>query len=192
MNYKFLFSIFILSLISQNAYCGGDLYYSFNYNSHEDQAEGSTFSTMKNIIFLGATLGLSQRWSVGQNIIQWNLSQKGNSDSSETTVSLLELGPRANFYFDETHNFYTSFCYNPYVKGSRKSSISNTSEDISGSSFLIILGTQFKASKTLNIGLSINYHSVTISEATNDSIVSEVSQSHNSIYPTINFNLSFK
>lgn len=188
----YLCSGFLCFLLPSPSQAGLYYQHSLFYNSTTDNADGFNYSTMKNVLFFGASLGKADKIILGQNVIFWNKTHKGTSASNESKISLLELGPRLTYYFNEARTFSVNIAYDPYVKGTRTLATSSDQEEISGSSIFLSAVYQLKVSKMFFIGASLNYHSVTISESTVSNVATEVSQTYTSIYPAIDFSIRFK
>lgn len=161
-----------------------------NYSSDSDNASGTfEYSRMTNQFFLGAAIGKKNRLYFGQNLTQFNRSF--TSDGSVVEVSSLELGPRFQYYFSEENTWHVVLTWNPYAKGERTSG--GSTDSISGSSYDIALGYQFKVNRSIYMGATITYHALNISKTTDSSnLESEVSHSYSSIYPLLTLSLRFR
>lgn len=190
--FKVTFSFLLLfSLYLPNVYGGFYFQHSFNYETESEDAESLEYGTMRNYALLGATFGKKGNWIIGQSIYSWSRSLKNTAMTGESSVSMLELGPRVLFYVNDGKNFYISGTYNFYAKGSRKIN-GGTSSDIEGTSYLLSTGLQLKVSKRFYIGFSYNYHVLNITETSSNSVASTVSQSYTYAFPAIEFSLRFK
>jgi hypothetical protein len=163
---------------------------STNYTSDSDDVDNLAFNKMDNRIFLGASLDKKNKFYFGQNAML--LSREFQTAAGTTdTVSVTEIGPRFQYFFNEGKNVFIAAAWNPYAKGERTRS--NTTEEISGSSYFVSLGYGIKISRKLNLGASLNYHVLSIAKVTDTSNVeSEVTQAYTSIYPMIEFSFRFK
>ncbi len=185
--------LFILFLIlSPNLRAGFYLQHSFGHNTttNSDSGENVENSNMRNSFILGAMFGKSGQWVIGQGITHSSSSTEATSLAGAEDNSFLELGPRVIFFFNQAKNFYISATYNFYAKGSRTKQ--GATEDIDGSSLMGAIGVQMKATKMIYFGISMNYHSISISESTVGNTKSEVSHSYSSLYPAIELSIRFK
>lgn len=186
--YSVLFLFF--GLFSLDSVAGLYVQHAFNYNSDSDDSGKLAYSSMRNITFIGAAFGSTGKWIIGQNIMLWNRSVKNDDMSSAASIDLKELGPRFQYFFNESKTVYISGVYNFYVKGKRK--VDGTSQDVSGTSFLATIGTQLKISKKFYFGVSLNYHSISLSEKTVDTTTTDITDSMSYIFPAVAFSLRFK
>ena len=161
-----------------------------NFSIDEGDVENLEFSKMSNRAFLGASLDDAGKFYFGQNISSFSREFKVTSGTSE--LSVLELGPRVQLYFNDMKTIFITLAWNPYLKGDRTNT-TGASEEISGSSILGAIGYQMKLSKKFHLGGTLNYHSISISKSTDSSNVeSDVSQSYSSIYPMIELSFRFR
>lgn len=166
------------------------LQHEIGYISKSDDVETTAMSDMRNLTFIGAEFGKAGRWVIGQSAIFSSISFQNDSMSSITSLSLLELGPRFQYYFNQGKNIYFSFTYNFYTKGTRN--ITSLAQSISGSSILVSLGAQMKITRSFNFGASFHYHAVSLTESTVDTVKTTISHSYTSIYPTLSLAIRFK
>ena len=186
----FIKIILLLTFLIKTAQAGFYFQHSFHYGSDADDVENLESTAMRNISFLGAGFGDNGRWIVGQSIILSNKEYKNDSMTSTSSLSLLELGPRIQYYFNQNKTVYISGAYNFYAKGDREQD--GQSQKVSGTSMFFNLGIQSRISKKFYFGLSLNYHTVSIDESTVETTQSTVSHSYTFIYPAVEFSLRFK
>lgn len=179
---------FLLIFISSLAWARFEIQTSSGYDSYSDGKSKNTFSNMSNHLFIGASLDLKQKLLIGNNVSQVSVGLKSNNND---TFSVLEVGPKVLYYFDEDYLFYTAVAWNPYVKGDRKVA-GAASETISGWGYLATFGASMKINRNFAMGFSINYHSISITESVVSTTASEVSESYSTIMPMINFTLRFR
>lgn len=162
---------------------------STNYHSDEDDVSTFSYSRFDYRGFLAAGLDSKEQLFFGQNISQFGRDFK--NDSVTGKYSVLELGPRFQYYFTGERSFYMALAWNPYVQGSR--TVGTTENDISGTSYFINFGWQLKISRSLSLGASINYHSISITKETDSTtnVETEVTNSYTTIYPMIEISLRF-
>lgn len=72
-----------------------------------------------------------------------------------------------------------------------KRTVAGVKEDISGYSIFANAGFAFKITKVFRGGFAINYHTLKISEKTVGTTTTKLTQSYNTIYPSVEFFLSF-
>lgn len=179
-----LFSL-IISLEADAAFM---LEYAFNYISDSDNVDNFAFDKLDNRFFFGASLD-DQKLYFGFNYLMFSRDVKSNG--STDTLSTTEIGPKIIWFLGDRGSIYISAGWNPFAKGERKRS--NTSEDIDGSSLMGALGYQLKLTKRFYLGASINYHSLSISKATDSSNQeTTVSNNYTTIYPMIEMSLRFR
>lgn len=184
LNFILLFVLFF-SLESQAAFMVDWL---AGYASHNENKSNLAFSDMTHHFFLGATLGGKEKFYFGQNVSSISREYK---NSTTTKITTLELGPRMNWYFDESKTVYMGLAWNPYAKGSRVQA-GAASEDVSGWSYLASFGYELKMSKNFHLGASINYHALTISKSEVNNVSTEESSSYTSLTPMINLSFRFR
>ncbi len=185
MNKLLYLIFFLLANIAQARF---EIQTSSGYDTYSDGKSKNTFSNMTNHLFIGASLDLKQKLLIGNNVSQVSVGLKS---SNNDTFSVLEVGPKILYYFDEDYLFYTAIAWNPYVKGDRKVA-GAASETISGWGYLATFGASMKINRNFAMGFSINYHAISINESVVDTTASEVSESYSTIMPMINFTLRFR
>ncbi len=190
MNKKLLI-ILTLTALSFSSHAGFVFNTTTFYNTSEDDADGASYSTLKNHFFAGATFLSNNNMAIGWDYATWTREVKGSSSATASDLSLTEMGPRIIFYMGQNKNFFVSFNWNPLVEGDRTLS-TGVSEEITGSSLYGSVGYQAKLSKKFFFGGSLNYHTVSISKATVNSTESDVSHSYTDIYPALDFGMRFK
>lgn len=185
--------LFIASLLlfSNQSFGGFFFQHSFNYEVEEEDAEALEYNTMRNYALLGATFGKKGNWIIGQSIYSWSRATKNSAMAGESSIKMLELGPRVLYFINDGKNFYISGTYNFYANGTRKIN-GGASSDIEGTSYILSMGLQLKASKRFYIGFSYSYHALNITETSSNSVASSVSQAYSYSFPAIEFSLRFK
>ncbi len=183
-------AILFFSLIS-SSYAGLYLHPRLGYHTGEDSSEGQSYNSTYYGSLLGATFGKDDRFLIGVNINQWTKVQKGSSALNEAEVSLLEMGPMLGIFLNKDKTLFSTFAYNMYASGTRTTS-SGTSQEISGSSMHGQIGYVVKFSRAFYIGLSMNYHSVSISKSVVSNTETDVSDSYSTIFPSIDISIRFK
>lgn len=174
-------TLFLLTFFSLSSHAKFEVMNSTGYESSTDNKSSSSFNTLSNHFFIGASFDGKENFVVGQNITYEATTYKS---STTNKISTLELGPRANIYFNSDHNFFLGLAWNPYCKGTRV--VSGTSEDVSGWSYLAALGVVLKMNGQFYIGGTLNYHGITITKSINGTTATTVSNAYSSIMPMIN------
>lgn len=184
----FLLFIFLIPISSHAAFF---MQYSLNYESDTDSGDAQefTYSKMNNTIYLASTLDEGKKFSIGQSFTSWTKTQSKGSGDTETSLTLLEFGPKLFFYFTKERSWFTSITYNFYVSGSGK--ISGSEVELSGTSILGSIGYHYKINKVLALGASLNYHQTTITDQISNSTTTTVSNVYTSIYPMIEFAIRY-
>ncbi len=103
---------------------------------------------------------------------------------------MLELGPRLIFFFHEEKTFYVSANYNFYAKGTRM--LNGVDQVVDGTSIFLNAGYDFKISRSISVGVALNYHSLTLTKAEVGSTSTTISNSYVSIYPTLEISFRFR
>ncbi len=158
------------------------------FNTYSDGGTDYTFSDTTNHIFLGASFGAKTQLYIGQNVTIFSNEFK---TATTTKINTLELGPRVTYYFNTDKTIFTTVAWNPYAKGKR-TTLTGTTEEISGYGLLAGLGYELKLSRNFFLGASLMYHSLNVSESVVNSVATKVSQSYTSITPMINLSLRFR
>lgn len=178
-----LFIVFLLFLpfTAQAAFL---LQYGLNYSSQSDDSDGEeeyeNSRTFHKALF-GASVNDRKTLFLGWNINKWSSSNKQGT-STENTYSILEMGPRIQWFMNENYNWYLSAEWNPYAKGDREKDVK---KEISGSSIGVGLGYRFKLSKLIGFGAAIHYHSFSIKEEKTGSTENDVSNNLTNLMPML-------
>ena len=184
MKFFVLFCIFI----SINSYARFEIQTSSSYSSYSDGKTKYTFSDMNNYLFIGASLDRGEKLLIGNHLGIYSIALKS---ANNDTLSMTEIGPRINYYFNEEHTLYSIIGWNPYAKGKRKAA-GGASEDVSGWAYLLAFGGAFKITKGFYLGASINYHALSITESVVSSTSTKVSHSYSDIMPMLNMTFRFR
>ena len=179
---------FTLITFTTLAHAKFEIQTSTGYSSNADGKTNYAFTDMTNHIFLGASFDNKDKYVVGQNI---SIISNQYKVSTTNKLSTLELGPRLNWYINTDRNFFVAVAWNPYAKGTR--TVSSTTEKISGWSYLLAFGAVLKMGGNFYMGASINYHSLSITEAISSSnTASTVSNNYTSLMPMLNISFRFR
>jgi hypothetical protein len=182
--------ILLLLLFSVSSYAGLIIQPVLGYHTDTDDVNASdfTYSTTILNLLIGGTFGRGEKWVVGQNIIS---STRTSSDGSgnDDEISLLELGPRVQYYFTGLKTAYIAFTYNLYANGER--TLAGVSQEVEGSSMVFSIGYQLKMSRSTYIGFSLNYHSISLEKQTVAETTTDISQSYTLLYPAIEMSFRF-
>lgn len=177
-----------LTMFSMTAMADFKIDLNTGFNSYTDGATKFEFADTTNHIFIGASIGTRDQLYIGQNISIFSNVYK---TSAETKISTLELGPRMTYYFSTDRTVFVTLAWNPYAKGER-TTLTGTTEEISGSSLLAGIGYELKMTKNFFLGASLMYHSLSISKAEANNISTEVSESYTAMTPMITLSLRFR
>ncbi len=188
---KFVIFLFFYSLLCTPSFAGLYIHPRLGYHTGDDSQEGQNYSSTYYGSLLGATFGRNDRFVIGVNINQWTKVHKGSEALSEAEVSLLEMGPMLSAFLNKSQTIFASFAYNMHAKGERTLS-DGTSQEISGSSMLGQLGYVVKFSRSIFLGVSMNYHSVSIDSSVVGSTEADETDSYSTIYPSIDLSIRFK
>lgn len=173
----------IVFLISPHSHARFYSQINFSYLNYSDNSTSSgkmTRSFQK--LFLGASINSDKNLIFGWNINSWSSAIKQASNDEET-YSLTEMGPRLQYFFNDSLSFYTFLEWNPYARGSRKNNGENG--DITGSSLGLGIGYRFRFTKKLGGGISLMYHNLSISNETIGSSESSRSDSISTFMPML-------
>ena len=108
------------------------LQYGLNYSSQQDDSSEGEFEESRtfNKVYLGASVNSRKTLFFGWNINSWS-STISQGSAPEDTYSILEMGPRLQWFMNDNYNLYFSAEWNPYAKGDREKG--GSTRDISGS-----------------------------------------------------------
>lgn len=164
------------------------LQYGLNYSSQKDGSAESEFEESRTFhkAFLGASVNGKKTLFFGWNIHSWS-SSLSQGTSPEDTYSLLEMGPRLQWFTNENYNLYFSFDWNPYVKGDREKA--GTSREVSGSSMSLGVGYRFRLSRLWGFGAGIHYHTLGLKEEKVGSTENTVSDKITNLMPMLEFTI---
>lgn len=162
---------------------------SAGYHTDEDDVNDFTYSTTMLNFFIGGSFGKGEKWVVGQNFVQSARTEYDTSESQENELSLLELGPRIQYFFTVMKTAYVAVVYNLYANGTR--TLSGNEQDVEGTSTIFSFGYQLKMSRSSYLGFSINYHSISLSKQTESNTATDISQSYTLMYPAIDLSFRF-
>lgn len=185
----FFFAIYLLNTTS--VFAGLFFQNSTNYSTDTDNSTHKlNYSTLHNITFIGADIGSSGKWVLGQNVHYFSRSESDGVNTTATPITMLELGPRFQYFFDQARTVYFMAAYNIYAKGTRK--ISNQDQKVDGSSYDVALGVNLKVSRVTYFGVSMNYHSLSLSQKLVGTTETDISDTYSQVYPTLDFSFRFR
>lgn len=164
--------------------------YDLNYSSQEASATSSKYDQNRTFHkgFMGASVNANKSFYLGWNINSWSSSH--SVGTGEDSYTILEMGPRLQWFLDDNYNWYLSGEWNPYARGDRV--VSTISSKVSGSSIGIGAGYRFKLSRFIGIGASIHYHSLSIDEEKIGSNETNVSDSVTNLMPMLEISILTK
>lgn len=186
---RFILALLILlPLPSQAAFL---FQYGLNYSSQKDSSTGGDFEESRTFhkAFLAGSVNRNKTLFFGWNINSWN-SSIGQGDAPEDTYSLLEMGPRLQWFWSDNYNLYFTAEWNPYAKGEREKL--GASRDISGSSLGFGIGYRFRLSRLWGFGAGIHYHNLNLKEEKINSTENNISDKVNNLMPMLEVTLITK
>lgn len=157
--------------------------YGLNYSSQTDDSSSGDYEESRTFhkAFIGASVNGRKTLFFGWNINSWNSTNKRGS--TEDTYSLLEMGPKLQWFWNDDYNLYFSGEWNPYARGEREKA--NVNLDISGSSFGFGVGYRFRLSRFVGFGASIQYHMLNLSEEKIGSNENDISDKVTNLMPML-------
>jgi outer membrane protein assembly factor BamA len=187
MRLLFLF-LLILPLTAKASFL---FQYGLNYSSEKDDSSSGEFEESRTFhkAFLAASVDSKKTLFFGWNINSWN-SKLSQGSAAESTYSMLEMGPRLQWFLNENYNWYLSAEWNPYAKGDRDKSAVN--REISGSSLGFGLGYRFRISRYMGFGAGIHYHSLSVKEEKINSTENTVSDGVTNLMPMLELSILTK
>lgn len=183
--HKFLFILLFLPLTAKASFL---FQYGLNYSSQADASEDSEneFSRTFHKVYLAAAINGAKTFYLGWNINNWSSSLK-QGDGVEDNYSILEMGPRIQWFLNDSYNLYFAAEWNPYARGDREKA--GTSSEITASSTAFGIGYRFRISRIIGLGASIHYHSYSMSEEKVGNTETSSSDSLKNIMPMLEFSL---
>jgi hypothetical protein len=183
-----LLFFFLLPLSAKASFL---LQYGLNYSSQEDDSESgkSSQSRTYNKAFIAASVNGNKTVFFGWNINSWSSSLKQGT-GQEDTYSMLEMGPRLQWFMNDDYNLYLTAEWNPYAKGEREKG--GVEKDISGSGIGFGLGYRFRLSRLIGFGASLNYQSLSIAEEKTNTTETDVTDSVSNVMPMLELTILFR
>lgn len=182
------FLALLLLLVSFSANARFLVQYGLNYSSQSDDSDGEEKhenSRTFHKVLLGASVNPSKTLFFGWNINKWS-STNSQGSSAENSYSILEMGPRFQWFLNDNYNWYLSGEWNPYAKGDREKDVK---KEISGWSMGAGLGYRFRLSKAVGFGAAIHYHSYNIKESKTGSTENNVSNKVSNVMPMLELSI---
>lgn len=158
--------------------------YALNYSSTSDDSDSGEFEQSRTFhkIFLSASINPRSTLFFGWNINSWS-SALSQGTSDEDTYNMLEMGPRLVWFTNDNYNLYFSVEWNPYANGDRDKGGDN--KEITGSSLGFGAGYRFRITRSIGLGASLNYNSLSVKEEKDGSNVDEITESVSNIMPML-------
>lgn len=181
----FFISIFHHKTVSASFF----IQHSTSYYTHDDNVDELKYLKMNNFSFIGASLDKKRSFFLGQSLHIWNKEHKDSNDSTQSTISITELGPRALLFLDDSKSWVISGTFNPYAKGTR--TVKGISQEVSGMSYLVSFAYQIKVTKKFHLGASVNYHSLSISKKVVSEQETSTSDTYTNIIPMLDLSIRF-
>lgn len=178
------FLVALLTCLPLSAHASFLLQYGLNYSSQKDSSTAGDFEESRTFhkAYLAGSVNGRKTLFLGWNINSWSSEGKQGS-GTEDSYSMLEMGPRLQWFTNENYNLYFTAEWNPYAKGDRQKV--GTTRDISGSSIGVGLGYRFRLSRMVGFGAAIHYHSLSISEEKINSNENDVSDKVTNLMPML-------
>lgn len=166
------------------------LQYGLNYSSEKDTTSNDDYDKTRTFhkVFLAASVNSNKTLFFGWNINSWGSTLTKNSD--EEKYSVLEMGPRLTYFFNEERRLYITGEWNPYAKGDRDKT--GTTAKITGSSIGLGIGYRFKLSRLIGLGAGLHYHALSIKEEKVGSTENTISDSVTNIMPMLELTIITK
>lgn len=185
------FLIFILLCLPLISHASILIQYGLNYSSEKDVSENGDFEESRTFhkVLIGASVNQRKTFFFGWNISSWS-SSLSQGTNPEDTYSMLEMGPRLLWFFDENYNWYATAEWNVYAKGDREKSSDDS--EVSGSSIGMGIGYRFRISRFVGLGAGIHYQSLDIKEEKIGSTVNNVSNKITNIMPMLELSILTK
>lgn len=185
------FLLVLLVLLPLSAQASFLFQYGLNYSSEKDGSTDGEFEESRTFhkAFLGASVNGRRTLFFGWNINSWS-SAISQGTSPEDTYSLLEMGPRLQWFWSDNYNLYFTAEWNPYAKGEREKI--GSSRDISGSSLGFGVGYRFRLSRLWGFGAGIHYHSLGLKEEKINSTENNISDKITNLMPMLEISLLTK
>lgn len=160
------------------------LQYGLNYSSQQDSSDDgdSEESRIFHKAYIAASVNGRKTLFFGWNINKWNSAIK-QGDGDEDSYSILEMGPRLQWFVNDNYNLYFTAEWNPYGKGDREKL--GQSREISGSSIGVGVGYRFRLSRYVGFGAGIHYHNLSIKEEKINSTENDVSDKVTNLMPML-------
>ncbi len=150
----FSFFLFIVCLCSSKASAGivdlNLLYYSDTLSTTTNSSSAKTFYDF----CLGFSVYKNDSILIGWNYGSYATSSTANS--STTTYSSTQMGPKFLFFLNHDHNWRLGLAYNLISKAAYQNGAS-PSETWKGTAYAIDVGYQFQISDSLLFGARLNY-----------------------------------
>jgi hypothetical protein len=185
------FFLALLLILPLSAHASFLIQYGLNYSSQKDDSKTGKFEESRTFhkALIAASVNGRKTLFFGWNINSWSSTIKqGNGD--EDTYSMLEMGPRLQWFVNDNYNLYFSAEWNPYAKGSRDKA--SDSHDINGQSYGLGFGYRFRLSRLIGFGASLHYHALTVKEEKTGSSFENTSDSVTNLMPMLELTILTK
>lgn len=138
-------------------------------------------------LMVGVPLTKSRRIVIG-----WNYASMTYSDNpgTETSLKITDMGPKLMYYLNKDRTWVVAFTYNLISTGTYSSG--GTETELRGTSMKVEAGYMPEMWEDILMGAKLNYYKATFKEeVTNQTSLSQVSNSRTSIYPSFSFTFRF-
>lgn len=183
--------LFVLLCLPLTSHASILIQYGLNYSSQKDASFSGDFEESRTFhkVFIGASVNQRKTFFFGWNINSWS-SSLSQGIAPEDTYSMLEMGPRLEWFLNDNYNWYMSAEWNPYGKGDREKG--GNEREISGSSMGFGIGYRFRISRFVGVGAAIHYHSLSIKEEKIGSTENNVSDKVTNLMPMLELSILTK
>ncbi|HAZ14345.1 MAG: hypothetical protein A2X86_19150 [Bdellovibrionales bacterium GWA2_49_15] len=169
------------------AFC---LQYSLLYDTWNDDVDNFSYSRMNNAFYIGASFDRNNQLYIGPSYHLISKSHQEGTGGQASDLSVTAFGASVLYFLDKEFRWKLQLTYNLALSGTR--TVSGTNQEIEGTGYEAGLGFQLPLSRSVWLGATMNYHTMTISEYKVDTTATEVSESYTAIVPMINLNFFFR
>lgn len=125
------------------------------------------------------------RFNVGWNYASMSFTDK--MDTAETTLTIVDMGPKFTYYFDKGLHWPLAFTYNLISTGKYTQGSSPSAEQ-RGTSMKVEVGYTPEVTEKVFIGAKLNYYKADFKEeVTGDTNLAKVTNGRSTIYPSFSF-----
>ncbi len=148
----------------------------------DSTAVTNTDTSSRTVYNIGLLFTLSKSVWGGWNYM--GLSQSDTVTNTTTTYSTVDTGPSIKYFFGKGDVFSLSATYNFTSKASYQSGTAS-SQDWTGTSYLIAFGMNPEVTEGLHIGVTLNYYAAAYTKKVISSTESSTSNSKSMVFPAL-------